>query len=43
VLIDAGVRCIVHPGGSKRDGETDAVCNAAGVTCLTTGIRRFRH
>ncbi len=43
LLIDAGIKAIVHPGGSKRDGETFAVCAAAGVTCLTTGIRRFRH
>ena len=22
LLIDAGVRCLVHPGGSKRDEDT---------------------
>lgn len=43
VLIDAGVRIIVHPGGSKRDAETFDLCERSGVTCLTTGIRRFRH
>jgi phosphoribosylaminoimidazolecarboxamide formyltransferase / IMP cyclohydrolase len=43
VLIDAGVKTIVHPGGSKRDQETFDLCNARGVTCLTTGTRRFRH
>ncbi len=43
VLIDAGVRMIVHPGGSKRDQETFDVCEAQGVTCLTTGVRHFRH
>ncbi len=43
VLIDAGVRMIVHPGGSKRDGETFAVCEEAGVRCYTTGVRHFRH
>lgn len=42
-LIDAGVGCIVHPGGSKRDEDTFALCNERGVTCLTTGIRHFRH
>ena len=42
-LIDAGVRAIVHPGGSKRDGETFALCHERGVTCLTTGVRHFRH
>ena len=43
VLIGAGVRVIVHPGGSKRDAETFDLCDKSGVTCLTTGIRHFRH
>lgn len=43
ILIDAGVAMIVHPGGSKRDPETFALCEARGVTCMTTGVRRFRH
>ncbi|MCA9307784.1 MAG: hypothetical protein KDA16_14740, partial [Phycisphaerales bacterium] len=43
ILIDAGVRTIVHPGGSKRDDETFALCETRGVTCLTTGVRHFRH
>ncbi|MFO0893682.1 MAG: bifunctional phosphoribosylaminoimidazolecarboxamide formyltransferase/IMP cyclohydrolase [Phycisphaerales bacterium] len=43
VLIDAGVACIVHPGGSKRDQETLDLCRDRGVTCLLTGMRHFRH
>ena len=43
MLIDAGVRMIVHPGGSKRDGETFELCERSGVTCMITGVRRFRH
>ncbi len=43
LLADAGVRCIVHPGGSKRDQDTFDLCNARGVTCLLTGTRHFRH
>ncbi len=43
LLIDAGVKTIVHPGGSMRDQETLDLCNARGVTCLTTGVRHFRH
>jgi phosphoribosylaminoimidazolecarboxamide formyltransferase/IMP cyclohydrolase len=43
MLIDAGVRTIVHPGGSKRDQETFDLCNARGVTCLLSGVRHFRH
>ncbi len=43
ILIDAGVSMIVHPGGSKRDGETFDLCEKHGVTCMTTGVRHFRH
>ncbi len=42
-LIDAGVTTIVHPGGSKRDDETIALCDTHSVTCLMTGVRHFRH
>ncbi|MCA9278777.1 MAG: bifunctional phosphoribosylaminoimidazolecarboxamide formyltransferase/IMP cyclohydrolase [Phycisphaeraceae bacterium] len=43
VLIDAGVKMIVHPGGSKRDQDTFDLCAQQGVVCMTTGIRHFRH
>ena len=43
VLINAGVKAIVQPGGSKRDDETIQACNDAGVTLLFTGRRHFRH
>jgi phosphoribosylaminoimidazolecarboxamide formyltransferase/IMP cyclohydrolase len=43
LLIDAGVTCIVHPGGSKRDEETLDLCRQRNVTCLLTGVRHFRH
>jgi phosphoribosylaminoimidazolecarboxamide formyltransferase/IMP cyclohydrolase len=43
ILIEAGVRCIIHPGGSKRDGETLDLCRKHGVTCMLTGTRHFRH
>lgn len=43
ILIDAGVRTIVQPGGSKRDGETIELCESRGVTLLLTGMRHFRH
>ena len=43
VLIDAGVRAIVQPGGSVRDEETVAACQAAGVTMYLTGTRHFFH
>ena len=43
ILIDAGVKTIVHPGGSKNDQQTFDLCAQHNVTCLTTGVRHFRH
>ncbi len=43
VLLDAGVSAIVQPGGSVRDEETIAACQAAGVTMYFTGTRHFAH
>jgi phosphoribosylaminoimidazolecarboxamide formyltransferase/IMP cyclohydrolase len=43
ILIDAGVRAIVQPGGSVRDELTVAAANAAGVTMYFTGTRHFAH
>jgi phosphoribosylaminoimidazolecarboxamide formyltransferase/IMP cyclohydrolase len=43
LLVEAGVRCLVHPGGSKRDEDTFRLCEERGVSCLLTGVRRFRH
>ncbi|TAM87032.1 MAG: bifunctional phosphoribosylaminoimidazolecarboxamide formyltransferase/IMP cyclohydrolase [Jatrophihabitans sp.] len=43
VLLDAGVRAIVQPGGSIRDEETIAAATAAGATLYLTGTRHFAH
>ena len=43
LLIDAGVRAIVQPGGSIRDEEVIAAAQAAGVTMYLTGERHFFH
>lgn len=43
ILIDAGVRAIVQPGGSVRDDETIEAARAAGVTMYVTGTRHFFH
>jgi phosphoribosylaminoimidazolecarboxamide formyltransferase/IMP cyclohydrolase len=43
LLIDAGITCIVQPGGSVRDQDTIDVCTAKNVTLLHTGTRLFRH
>lgn len=39
----AGVKAIVHPGGSLRDQDAIDCCNKYGVALLTTGVRHFRH
>ena len=43
VLLDAGVRAVVAPGGSVRDEEVVAAAEAAGVTMYFTGTRHFAH
>nr|WP_282447502.1 bifunctional phosphoribosylaminoimidazolecarboxamide formyltransferase/IMP cyclohydrolase [Micrococcus sp. JXJ CY 30] len=43
ILIDAGVRAVVQPGGSVRDEEVVAEAEAAGVTMYLTGARHFFH
>ncbi|GAA1877169.1 bifunctional phosphoribosylaminoimidazolecarboxamide formyltransferase/IMP cyclohydrolase [Pseudonocardia ailaonensis] len=43
VLIDGGVKAVVHPGGSIRDEEVTAAAAAAGVTLYLTGTRHFAH
>ncbi|ROS59078.1 phosphoribosylaminoimidazolecarboxamide formyltransferase/IMP cyclohydrolase [Frigoribacterium sp. PhB160] len=43
VLLDAGVRAVVQPGGSIRDEEVVAAATAAGVTMYFTGERHFFH
>ncbi len=43
ILLDAGVRAVVQPGGSVRDAEVIEAANAAGVTMYFTGARHFFH
>ena len=43
ILLDAGVRAIVQPGGSIRDEEVIEACRAAGATLYLTGTRHFAH
>ena len=43
ILIAAGVKAIVQPGGSIHDDETIAAATAAGITMYFTGTRHFFH
>ena len=43
VLLDAGVRAVVAPGGSIRDEEVIEAARTAGATMYFTGTRHFAH
>jgi phosphoribosylaminoimidazolecarboxamide formyltransferase/IMP cyclohydrolase len=42
-LAAAGVVAIAQPGGSVKDAEATACCDARGVCMVHTGVRHFRH
>ena len=43
VVIDAGARCVIQPGGSVRDDEVIQAANERGVAMVFSGVRHFRH
>jgi phosphoribosylaminoimidazolecarboxamide formyltransferase / IMP cyclohydrolase len=43
LALDAGVRAIVQPGGSKRDSEVVAAVESAGAALVFAPRRHFRH
>jgi phosphoribosylaminoimidazolecarboxamide formyltransferase / IMP cyclohydrolase len=43
ILAEAGVRAVVEPGGSVRDGIVIEAAQAAGITLYFTGVRHFYH
>jgi phosphoribosylaminoimidazolecarboxamide formyltransferase / IMP cyclohydrolase len=43
ILLSAGVRAVVQPGGSVRDTEVITAAQAAGATMYLTGTRHFYH
>ena len=43
VLTSAGVKAVVHPGGSVRDDEVTAAAATAGISLYLTGARHFAH
>jgi phosphoribosylaminoimidazolecarboxamide formyltransferase/IMP cyclohydrolase len=42
-LTEAGVKAIVHPGGSMRDDIVTEAAAKAGITLYLTGARHFAH
>jgi len=43
VVVDAGARCVIQPGGSMRDDEVIAAADERGIAMVFTGTRHFRH
>jgi phosphoribosylaminoimidazolecarboxamide formyltransferase/IMP cyclohydrolase len=43
VLIDAGIKSVVQPGGSIRDEEVIKAADEAGIAMVFTGVRHFKH
>jgi phosphoribosylaminoimidazolecarboxamide formyltransferase/IMP cyclohydrolase len=43
VLIQAGVKALIQPGGSRGDEEGIAVCDEHGLAMVFTGVRHFKH
>jgi phosphoribosylaminoimidazolecarboxamide formyltransferase/IMP cyclohydrolase len=39
----AGIRLLIQPGGSMRDGESIAAANELGLVMVMTGVRHFMH
>ncbi|EGQ8221175.1 bifunctional phosphoribosylaminoimidazolecarboxamide formyltransferase/IMP cyclohydrolase [Vibrio parahaemolyticus] len=40
---EAGIKCVIQPGGSMRDDEVIAAADEHGMAMIFTGIRHFRH
>lgn len=43
VVVQAGAKAIIQPGGSMRDEEVIAAADEHGVTMIFTNTRHFRH
>jgi phosphoribosylaminoimidazolecarboxamide formyltransferase / IMP cyclohydrolase len=43
VVVEAGARVVIQPGGSVRDEEVIKAADEHGIVMMYTGIRHFRH
>ncbi|WFC41526.1 bifunctional phosphoribosylaminoimidazolecarboxamide formyltransferase/IMP cyclohydrolase [Pseudoxanthomonas sp. SE1] len=39
----AGIKAVIQPGGSMRDGEVITAADEHGIAMVFTGVRHFRH
>ena len=40
---EAGISCIIQPGGSVRDQDSIDACDKYGIAMVFTGMRHFKH
>jgi phosphoribosylaminoimidazolecarboxamide formyltransferase/IMP cyclohydrolase len=40
---EAGITCVVQPGGSKKDADVIEAANQRGIAMIFTGMRHFKH
>ena len=40
---EAGIEAFIQPGGSVRDKDSVAYCQANGLAMVMTGLRHFKH
>jgi phosphoribosylaminoimidazolecarboxamide formyltransferase/IMP cyclohydrolase len=43
LVVKAGAKAVIQPGGSVRDEEVIAAADEQGVAMMFTGVRHFRH
>jgi len=43
IASNEGIKAVIQPGGSVKDGESIDFCNSHDMAMVTTGIRHFRH
>ncbi len=43
IAAEAGIKAVIHPGGSIRDNESIDAANRLGLAMVTTGFRHFKH
>jgi phosphoribosylaminoimidazolecarboxamide formyltransferase/IMP cyclohydrolase len=40
---EAGVKAVIHPGGSMRDNDSIQFCKENDMAMVISGLRHFRH
>ena len=43
IAVERGIKAIIQPGGSLKDGDSIKACNDAGIAMVFTATRHFKH